>query len=66
MSMSTRQYAFLITVLLVWLASDAGWIVLAAIAAGLIALGVVEVVKGDVDLGELGERLRSSTSSRNS
>lgn len=65
MSMSARQYAFLITVVLVWLASDAGWIVLAAIAAGLIALGVVEVVKGDVDLSELGERLRSSTSSHN-
>ncbi len=38
--MSTRQYAFVIAVLLVWMASDTGWIVLAAIAAGLIALGV--------------------------
>ena len=35
--MSRPQYVFLIAVLLVWLAWAAGWVVLAAVAAGLIA-----------------------------
>lgn len=62
--MSRRQFAFLIGVLLVWLAWAAGWVVLAAIAAGLIGWGVVRVLEGDVDLTELSERFRSSSSSK--
>lgn len=62
--MSRRQFAFLIGVLLVWLAWVAGWVVLAAIAAGLIGWGVVRVLEGDVDLGELSERFRPSSSSQ--
>lgn len=50
--------------LLVWLAWAAGWVVLAAIAAGLIGWGVVRVLEGDVDLTELSERFRSSSSSK--
>jgi hypothetical protein len=61
---SRRQFAFLIGVLLVWLAWAAGWVVLAAIAAGLIGWGVVRVLEGDVDLTELSERFRSSSSSK--
>jgi hypothetical protein len=63
-SVSRRQFAFLIGVLLVWLAWAAGWVVLAAIAAGLIGWGVVRVLEGDVDLGELSERFRPSSSSQ--
>lgn len=62
-TVSRRQFAFLIGVLLVWLAWAAGWVVLAAIAAGLIGWGLVRVLEGDVDLGELSERFRSSSSS---
>ncbi len=57
--MSRQQYAFLIGVLLVAVAWAAGWVVLAASAAGLIGVGVVRVLEGDVDLGELAERFRS-------
>ena len=39
--MSRQQFAFIIGVLLVWLAWSAGWVVFAAIAAGLIGLAVV-------------------------
>jgi hypothetical protein len=56
---SRRQYAFLIGVLLVWMAWDAGWVVLAAVAVGLIGLGVVAVLEGELDLSELTERFRS-------
>jgi hypothetical protein len=58
--MSRNQYAFLVGVLLVWLAWDAGWVVLAAVAAGLIGLGVVRVLDGGLDLGELSDQIRSS------
>jgi len=61
--MSRNQFAFIVGVLLVWLAWDAGWVVLAAVAAGLIGLGIVRVLAGDLDLGELSESLRSSTKS---
>lgn len=59
--MSRRQYAFLIGVLLVWMAWDAGWVVLAAVAVGLIGLGVVAVLEGELDLNELSERFRSGS-----
>jgi hypothetical protein len=58
--MSRQQYVFIVGVLLVWLAWQAGWIALAAIAAGLIGLGIVKVLEGDLDLGELSERFRSA------
>ena len=61
--MSRPQYAFIIGVLLVWLAWDAGWVVLAAVAAGLIGLGVVRVLEGELDLNELSDRFRSKSSS---
>jgi hypothetical protein len=54
----------LVGVLLVWLAWDAGWVVLAAVAAGLIGLGIVRVLDGGLDLGELGEQIRSSSKKR--
>lgn len=60
--MSRQQFAFIVGVLLVWLAWDAGWVVLAAVAAGLIGWGIVRVLEGDLDLGELSERFRSSSS----
>ncbi len=59
--MSRSQYAFIVGVLLVWFAWAAGWVVLAGIAAGLIGWGIVRALEGDVDLGELGERFRSSS-----
>jgi hypothetical protein len=57
--MSRQQYAFVVGVLLVWLAWDAGWVVLAAIAAGLILVGVIRVLEGSFDLGEFAKRFRS-------
>jgi hypothetical protein len=62
--LSRSQFAFLVGVLLVWLAWDAGWVVLAAVAAGLIGLGIVRVLDGGLDLGELGEQIRSSSKKR--
>ena len=59
--MSRQQYAFLIGLLLVWLAWQAGWVVLAGVAAGLIALAVVRVLEGTLDLNDLTERFRSSS-----
>ena len=58
--MSRNQFGFVVGVLLVWLAWDAGWVVLAAVAAGLIGLGIVRVLDGGLDLGELGDQIRSS------
>ena len=52
--MSRLQYAFLIAVILVWMAADAGWIVFAGIVAGLVAMGVVKVLQGEIDLGDIG------------
>jgi hypothetical protein len=60
---SRSQFGFVIGVLLVWLAWEAGWVVLAAIAAGLIGLGVVRLLEGHLDLGELTDRFKSSSSS---
>jgi hypothetical protein len=56
--MSRPQYVFLIAILLVWLAWAAGWVVVAAIAAGLIAWQAVRVLEGDVDVDQLSERFR--------
>jgi hypothetical protein len=56
---SRPQYGFLIAVLLVWLAWAAGWVVLAAIAAGLIAWQAIRLLEGDVDVNELAERFRA-------
>ncbi len=61
--MSRQQFAFIVGVLLVWLAWQAGWVVLAAVAAGLIGLGIVRVLEGELDLSELGERIKSSSTS---
>ena len=60
--MSRHQFAFLVAVLLVWLAWEAGWVVLAAIAAGLIGLAIVRVLEGTLDVNELAQRFRSSSS----
>jgi hypothetical protein len=56
---SRPQYVFLIAVLLVWLAWVAGWVVLAAIAAGLIAWQAVRLLEGDLDMREISERFRT-------
>jgi hypothetical protein len=61
--MSRNQFAFIVGFLLVWMAADVGWVVLAAVVAGLIGLGVVRVLDGDVDLGGLSERFKSSARS---
>jgi hypothetical protein len=58
---SRSQYAFIVGVLLVWLAWAAGWVVLAAIAAGLIGWGIVRALEGDVDFGEISERFKSTS-----
>jgi hypothetical protein len=55
---SRAQFAFLIAVLLVWLAWAAGWVVVGAIAAGLIAWQAVRLLEGDVDVSEFTERFR--------
>jgi hypothetical protein len=55
---SRRQFGFLMGVLLVWLAWDAGWVVLAGAAAGLIGYGIVRLLEGDFDLTELSDRFR--------
>ncbi len=58
--MTRSQYVFLIAVLLVWLAWEAGWVVLAAVAAGLIGWGIVRVLEGELDLDQMTARFRSS------
>ena len=58
--MSRAQYAFLIAVLLVWMAWAAGWVVLAAIALGLIFWQAVRLLEGDLDVNELTERFRAT------
>jgi hypothetical protein len=58
---SRGQFAFIVGVLLVWFAWVAGWVVLAGIAAGLIGWGIVRALEGDVDLGEITERFRSTS-----
>jgi hypothetical protein len=55
---SRAQFAFFMAVLLVWLAWAAGWVVLAAIVAGLIAWQAVRLLEGDVDVSALTERFR--------
>ncbi len=57
--MSRPQYVFLIAVLLVWLAWVAGWVVLAAIAAGLIGWQAVRLLEGELDMREISERFRT-------
>ncbi len=59
--MSRQQYAFIVGVALVWVAWDAGWVIFAAVAAGLIGIAIVRVLEGDLDLGEMTERFRSSS-----
>jgi len=65
--MSRQQFGFLAGVLLVWMAWSTGWVVVAGVAAGLVGLGIVRVLSGQLDLnelgGRLGDRLRSGTSS---
>jgi hypothetical protein len=58
---SRQQFVFIVGVLLVWLAWTAGWVVLAAIAAGLIGWGAVRVLEGDVDLEDVRERFRAKS-----
>jgi H+/Cl- antiporter ClcA len=59
--MSRQQYAFIVGVLLVWLAWDAGWVIFAAVAAGLIGIAIVRALEGDLDLGEIVDKFRSSS-----
>ena len=59
--MSRSQFAFIVGVLLVWFAWAAGWVVLAGIAAGLIGWGIVRVLEGDVDLGQISQRFKSTS-----
>jgi hypothetical protein len=59
--MSRLQYAFIVGVLLVWVAWDAGWIIFAAVAAGLIGVGIVKALEGDIDFGEMTKRFQSSS-----
>jgi hypothetical protein len=58
-AVSRAQYVFLIGVLLVWLAWAAGWVVLAAIALGLIFWEAVRLLEGDLDVNDLTERFRT-------
>ncbi len=57
--MSRRQYGFLIGFLVVWLAWEATWVVLAGLAAGLVGYLVVKLLEGDLDLDELTDRFRN-------
>ncbi len=57
--MSRRQYGFLIGILLVWLAWQAGWVVFAALAAGAVGYGVVRALEGDVDFDSIADRFRN-------
>jgi hypothetical protein len=57
--LSRPQYAFLIAVLLVWLAWAAGWVVVPAVAAGLIAWQAIRLLQGEIDVQDLQERFRT-------
>lgn len=56
--MSRRQFWFLIGFLVVWLAYEAGAVVVAALAAGVAGYLVVRALEGDFDLAELTDRFR--------
>jgi hypothetical protein len=62
--MSNRQFVVLLGVILVWLAWAAGWVVLAAVAAGLIGLAIVRLLEGDLDLAEIGARMQHRASAK--
>jgi uncharacterized membrane protein len=58
--MSRRQFGFLVgffTAWLLWAASF--WVALGALSLGLIGYTVARVLEGDLELGELVERLAS-------
>ncbi|MDA8358301.1 MAG: hypothetical protein M0Z95_18880 [Actinomycetota bacterium] len=57
--MSRRQFGYLVGFLLVWLAWAASWVVVAALAAGVVGYLVVRALESDIDFGELTERFRS-------
>jgi hypothetical protein len=60
---SRRQYGFLIGFLFVWLAWAASWVVLGAVAAGLLGYLVVRVLEGDLgfDMDTVTDRFRDQT-----
>lgn len=62
--MSRRQYGFIVGFLIVWLAWEATWVVLAGIAAGLLGYLVVRLLEGDLDVNELTDRFRDDRSQR--
>jgi hypothetical protein len=55
---SRQQFVFVVGIIVVWMAWDAGWVVLAALAAGLILVGVVRALEGSFDIGEFAKRFR--------
>jgi hypothetical protein len=60
--MSRRQFGYLIGFLTGWLLWAAGiWVGLGAILLGLIGYGIARALEGDLDLGELTDRLTSSS-----
>lgn len=58
--MTRRQFGYLVGFLFVWLAWAAGWLVLAAVAVGLVGYGAVRLLEGAVDFGQWTERFRES------
>jgi hypothetical protein len=59
--MSRRQFGYLIGFLTAWLLWAAGiWVGLGAILLGLVGYGIARALEGDLDLGELTDRLTSS------
>ena len=64
--MTTRQFGFLIGFLIAWLLWAASfWVTLGAILLGLVGYAAARALEGDLDLGELTERIdRISSSNR--
>ena len=62
--MSRRQFGYLVGFLAAWLLWAAGfWVALGAILLGVLGYGVARVLDGDFDLGDVVERLSTTTSS---
>jgi uncharacterized membrane protein YdjX (TVP38/TMEM64 family) len=61
--MSRRQFGFLIGFLFVWLAWAASWVVVGAVATGLLAYLAVRVLEGDLvfDWDTVTDRFRDQT-----
>lgn len=59
--MNRRQFGYLAGFLFVWMAWQAGWIVVAAAAVGIVLYLVVRALEGELDVEGFADRFRSQS-----